>query len=142
MNALLVPAGWGYYTINHVPTKLVEQAHFTSAKFPPHESEFERCNFTETYLDGFHAPYVQDSVIKIGMKMVDEIPIPVNNTILMIGSIEHIYFPEEVQSESGQLNLETAKTSGVTGVDSYYALEKIAQFPYAHVKDVPDFGQD
>lgn len=128
-----------YYTINHVPNDLVEKAHYTSAKFPAETSEFERCGFGEEYLDGFHAPYVRECAIKIGLKMVEEIPIPVNKTILMVGSIEHLYFPDEMQTETGQLDLEKAETSGVTGVDSYYSLQKIARFPYAHVKDVPNF---
>ena len=31
-----------YYTINQVPAAFIRNAHFTSAKFPPELSEFER----------------------------------------------------------------------------------------------------
>ena len=36
-----------YYTINHISSKYVENAHYTSAKFDKEDSEFERCKFTE-----------------------------------------------------------------------------------------------
>ncbi len=129
----------GAYTINHVPISLIENAHFTSAKFPKKISEFERCGFTEEYLFDFHAPFVKESYLKIGLELVEEIPISSNRTIMMIGQIVHLEFPDEVMGEHGHLDLEKLETAGISGVDSYYQLRKKDQFPYAHVKDVPDF---
>lgn len=129
----------GYYTINQVPSKIIKKAHFTSAKFPKEQSEFERCALTEEYLFDFHAPFVKECPLKLGMEMVEEIPIPSNNTILMIGRILHISFPDEIMQDSGHLNLEMIDTSGISGVDSYYKIQLIDRFPYAHVEDVPDF---
>lgn len=129
----------GFYTINHVPADKVQNAHFTSAKFPKEISEFERCGLTEEYINGFLAPFVKESPLKIGLKMVEEITIPSNQTILMIGSIEQLVFPDEVMMESGQLDLEQLTTAGISGVDSYYSVRKLAQFKYAHLEDVPDF---
>ncbi|MDW3194457.1 MAG: flavin reductase [Cytophagales bacterium] len=128
----------GVYTINHVPTGMVENAHFTSAKFPKEQSEFEYCGFQEEYIEGFHAPFVKESPLKFGLELVDEIPIRVNKTILMIGKVQHLIFPDEAMSETGQLNLETLGSAGISGLDGYYDLRKIGQFPYAHLKDVPE----
>lgn len=128
----------GVYTINHVPVGMIENAHFTSAKFLREQSEFEYCGFEEEYLNGFHAPFVKESPLKFGLELVEEVPIPINKTILMIGRVQHLFFPEETMSEAGQLNLETLQTAGISGLDGYYELTKIGQFPYAHVKDVPE----
>lgn len=131
----------GYYTLNQVPVSLVEKAHFTSAKFPKTTSEFEACKLTEEYKYDFYAPFVKESSLKIGLEMVEEIPIPVNKTVLMIGTILHLSFPDEMMLESGQLDLEKIDTAGISGVDSYYQLQKIAQFKYAHLEDVPNFEE-
>lgn len=128
----------GVYTINHVPTVLVENAHFTSAKFPKEQSEFEYCGFEEEYIQGFNAPFVKESPLKFGLELVDEIPIKVNKTILLIGKVQHLIFPDEAMSKTGQLNLETLGSAGISGLDGYYELKKIGQFPYAHLKDVPE----
>lgn len=127
----------GVYTINHVPVGMVENAHFTSAKFPREQSEFDHCGFEEEYIDDFHAPFVKESPLKFGLELIDEIPIKANKTILMIGRLQHLIFPDETMSETGQINLESLGTAGISGLDGYYELKKIGQFPYAHLKDVP-----
>lgn len=127
------------YTINQVPLAYVKNAHFTSAKFPKEQSEFDACGLSEEYLHGFHAPFVKESSLKMGLELVEEIPIPTNKTILIIGQIMHLEFPDEMMDEDGHLNLEVVNTAGISGLNSYYRLEKHYQFPYAHLKDVPDF---
>ncbi len=128
----------GFYTINHVHSKIIEHAHYTSAKFPKEDSEFEHCGLTEEYLYHFHAPFVKESLLKIGMKFLEEIPIKRNNTVLIIGEIQHLTVPDESMDEQGQINLETIDTAGISGVDTYYELSKLGQFPYARKSDMPD----
>ena len=130
-----------YYTINHVPLTKTENAHFTSAKFEAEESEFKKCGFTEEYLDGFSAPFVKESRIKLGMKLQQMIPIELNGTILAIGSVEHLFVPDEVLSENGFIDLGKAESAGISGVNSYYKLEKVADYPYAKPNELPDFGK-
>ena len=129
----------GYYTINQIPIQMVKNAHFTSAKFPKAVSEFERCGFTAEYLFDFYAPFVRESKLKIGLELVEEVPIEANKTIMVVGRIVHLDFPTAAMSETGHLNLEALGAAGISGCDSYYSLEKVAQFRYAHVKDVPEF---
>lgn len=130
----------GFYTINHVHLNHVKQAHFTSAKFKKEESEFEKCCFTEEYLSDFKAPFVAESQLKIGMRFEEEIPIPINQTILMVGSIEHLILPDLCIEEDGHLNLTVMETAGIGGLNSYYELKKTAQFPYARASELPDFS--
>lgn len=129
----------GVYTINQVPAHLAENAHYTSAKFPSEVSEFERCGFNKEYLFDFKAPFVKESLLKMGLELIDEVPIKANNTILMIGSIQHLQFPDDMMDPEGNLNMAAIDAVGISGVNSYYSLQRTDQFPYAHVKSVPDF---
>lgn len=131
----------GFYTINHVHLKHVKQAHFTSAKFKKEESEFEKCRFTEEYLFDFKAPFVAESQLKMGMKFLEEIPIPINQTILMVGSIEHLSIPDQCVGEDGHLDLSIIETAGIGGLNSYYQLKKTAQFAYARASELPGFSE-
>ncbi len=129
----------GYYTINQIPVDHVRNAHYTSAKFPKEESEFDRCDLEQEYLYDFHAPFVKHSPIKIGLELVDEIPINVNKTILIIGQILHLTIEDKAVDEEGHVDLEQLNVAGISGVSSYYGLLKKNQFPYAHLEDVPNF---
>ena len=129
------------YTINHVSLSKTENAHFTSAKFEAKESEFEKCGFTEEYLEGFQAPFVKESSIKLGLKLQEMIPIELNGTILAIGSVEHLFVPDHVLAENGFIDLGKAESVGISGVNSYYRLEKVADYPYAKSNELPSFGK-
>jgi len=129
----------GVYTLNQVPSDLIRNAHYTSAKFTHQISEFERCGFTEEYQFDFEAPFVKQSQLKMGLKMVDEVPINANKTILMIGRIQHLLFPDHMMDAAGNLNISAIDAVGIGGVNTYYSLKKTNQFPYAHLEDVPEF---
>ncbi len=129
----------GYYTINHVHHSFTEQAHYTSAKFERKTSEFDKCHFTKEYIDGFHAPFVKESQLKMGMKFLQSIPIELNGTILMIGTIEHLIVPDEALSSEGYINLEITGTAGISGLNSYYRLNKMAEYPFARPEELPHF---
>ncbi|MCE7063898.1 flavin reductase family protein [Dyadobacter sp. CY326] len=129
----------GFYTINHIHDSFVEQAHYTSAKFERAESEFEKCALTEDYIDDFSAPFVKESTLKLGMKLIQTIPIELNGTVLIIGEVEHALIPDDSIDENGQIDLSVANDVGISGLNTYYKLDKIAQFPYARPKDLPDF---
>ncbi|MEM8908090.1 MAG: flavin reductase [Bacteroidota bacterium] len=126
-------AATGFYTINHIPVSHTAMAHYSSAKFQRTESEFSACDFTEIYLDDHPAPFVGESNIKMAMKLVQEIPIEANGTLLIIGSIEHLYVDEAVIDEDGALDLAKADIAALSGLNSYYQSQRIAKYPYARV---------
>jgi flavin reductase (DIM6/NTAB) family NADH-FMN oxidoreductase RutF len=130
-----------FYTINHIPTNLIEQAHYTSAKFDKEISEFEQCKFTEEYLSDFPAPFVKESGLKIGLKHVESIPISINNTMMIVGEVLHIYGDSKALSPEGYLDLDLLNSTGIGGLNTYYKLKKIKQFPYARVEELPKFSQ-
>ena len=121
----------GHYTINHVPTHLTAQAHQTSAKYPKGQSEFELCGFTETHLNDFPAPFVAEAGIKIGLRLAAQVPIALNQTQMIIGSVELIELDERWLSPEGYIDLQAAQTAGISGLNSYYRLLKQDDHPYA-----------
>jgi len=124
----------GYYTINHIPDHMTEQAHQTSAKYKRDQSEFDTCGFTEEYIENFAAPFVKESKIKIGLKYKQSISIPLNNTILCIGEIEHIILPKHSLTDKGYINLENLSATGISGLNSYYNVKYIDSYDYARVQ--------
>ncbi len=128
----------GQYTINHIHPAFTKQAHYTSAKFDKNHSEFLKCGLTEEYIAGFEAPFVKESQFKIGLSYKESIDIPLNGTTLVIGEIEHLMLPESILND-GDIDLEKSESMGISGLNSYYKLEKIAKYPYVRLNEVPKF---
>mgnify|MGYP001555729901 FL=1 len=122
-----------YYTINHVHINTIEGAHKTSAKFDDDVSEFKECGFEEEFLNGFQAPFVKGSQIRMGIEFKQRIPIEMNDTSLIIGEIKILDVNDDVIADNGYLDLEKAETAGISGLNSYYSLKKENEFPYARV---------
>ncbi|NNE65992.1 MAG: flavin reductase [Pyrinomonadaceae bacterium] len=127
----------GIYSINHVNPEIVSRAHATSAKLPKDASEFKRCGLTEEFIDGFEAPFVAESRVKIGLRLVEEIPIKINETTLIIGEIELIKFANGlIDIENGVLDLEQSSGVGISGLDTYYSMSRLESFPYAREENI------
>ncbi|GAA3515693.1 flavin reductase [Aquimarina addita] len=129
----------GEYTINHIHQSFTKNAHYTSAKLDRKISEFEKCNLIEEYITGFKAPFVKESKLKIGMRFVQAIDIPLNGTILMIGEIRHLILPDGCMDDHLDIDLSSMDTVGISGLNTYYSLKKILEFPYARAEEIPDF---
>jgi len=129
----------GQYTINHIFEGITEQAHYTSAKFDKVESEFEHCNMEKEYFEGFSAPFVKQSPVKLGMKLVEEIPIKSNGTLLIVGEIEIASVAEELLTANGQLDLNRGEVVAISGLNRYHQVREIAQYPYARKEELPAF---
>lgn len=127
------------FTINHIRASFIEKAHYTSGKFERGISEFDACGLTEEYISDFKAPFVKESVIKIGLKHVESIPIKSSGTVMVVGEVHHLTVPEEAMNDEGYLNLEKANGIGISGLNSYYELKKISDFPYVRIAKVPKF---
>lgn len=128
----------GSYTINQISKPFVKQAHYTSARLNKEQSEFEIMNLKPEFLENHFAPFVSESQVKIGLRHLKSIDLP-NGCIFIIGAIELIQFPEQMVDATGQLELEPYEAVGIAGLNSYYALKKIASFPYAKKEQVPNF---
>jgi flavin reductase (DIM6/NTAB) family NADH-FMN oxidoreductase RutF len=126
------------YTINHVPVSLIEKAHYTSAKLPTEVSEFEKMAIEQKYLDGFFAPFVKESPVRMGMKLDHIIELP-NNCKFIIGTVQQLILSDEAVNDLGQINLEVSNSTGISGLNTYYSLQKLETFPYVRENEIPDF---
>jgi flavin reductase (DIM6/NTAB) family NADH-FMN oxidoreductase RutF len=127
----------GTFTINHVHEEFVDRAHYTSAKFGRDESEFLSCHLGEEYLDGFPAPFVQESRLKLGIRYLETYEIKASNTLFVVGSIELVYLPEGIIHQDGQLDLNVLGTVAISGLNNYHSIKQIASFPYARPGKFP-----
>ena len=124
------------FTINHINSDMVERSHYTSVKFDKNESEFQKCRLTAEYLNNFQAPYVKESYAKVGLELEDIQSIKSNGCRLIIGRVERLYVPDSAIYKNGNIQLDLSNSIGVGGLNTYYSLDKIAEYPYARVNNL------
>jgi len=121
----------GHYTFNHLNAAIYKKAHQTSARYPVDLSEFEATELTEIFSKTIRAPYVAESHIRIGLSFAQKIPIPLNDTLLMVGKVEEIFFPKNVLGVDGYLDIAAAGSITSSGLDAYHNTQKLARLSYA-----------
>ena len=125
----------GYYTINAINEAIIEEAHHTSAKYPSEISEFDKTTLSEEFKDNFHAPFVAESPLQIGMEFLEEHHIKANGTILVLGEVADLYFNDNMLSEDGFLNLSKEKVAAINGLDTYMVAENYTRLSYQRPKE-------
>ncbi len=120
----------GYYTINHINPAFFDRAHQTSARYPANTSEFSAVGLSEEYSD-FHAPYVAESNIKFGVKFLQKNDIELNQCLLVIGEIVEVFCGNEHVHPDGKIDIESAQSMAVSGLDEYHCGKSLARLPYA-----------
>lgn len=129
-----------FYTINHIHPEFIEKAHYTSGKFNEEKSEFDQCQLTEEFVPNFTAPFVKESKLKVGMMFKEAVNIALNGTVLIIGEVVHLTIPDDAL-ENNELNLETSGGVGISGLNSYYSVKKIGEFPHVNKSNMNKFNQ-
>ena len=120
-----------YFTVNHVNEGIYENAHQTSARYPAGVSDFDAVKLTREYLEGFPAPFVEETHLKFGCEFQQKIDIEINGTSMIIAKIVWIDCPEEALMTDGFIDLEIAGTMAGSGLDSYYKAEEVGRLTYA-----------
>lgn len=121
----------GFYTINQINENIYRQAHQTAARYPKSVSEFEATGLTEEYKDDFKAPFVKESIVKMGVRFQERLDIKINNTVMIIGLIEKVYFPNNCLCTDGFVDIEKAGTITCAGLDSYHKTQRLDRLTYA-----------
>lgn len=121
----------GVYTINHINKNIYRQAHQTSARYPKNISEFDATGLAKEYKNDFKAPFVKESMIQLGVNFKEHIDLTINNTIMVIGEINQLYFPDDCLCDDGYLDIEKAGTISCTGLDSYHTTQRLQRLNYA-----------
>jgi flavin reductase (DIM6/NTAB) family NADH-FMN oxidoreductase RutF len=119
------------YTLNYVHAADYKKAHQTSARYDKGISEFEKVGFKEFYDESFFAPFVENALVKIAMKLEDTIPIPLNGTILIVGSIRQVEIADSLVGADGFVDLAQAEILVSQGLDAYFVANRIGRLPYA-----------
>ena len=131
----------GYYTLNHVHKSFLERAHATSVKLPIGESEFDLCNLKKEYAKEFHAPFVEESNIKIGLKLIDDVKLVESEYHLIIGEVEFADVKEDCIEKDGQLDVEKTHDIYSADLNQYASVKKFVHLPDAIAEDLPNFKQ-
>ena len=128
------------FTINHVHSSFVENAHYTSLNFNQDQSEFDYCNLESFYIDNYLPPFVKESKVKIGLKLNEIVPIKSNGCKFIIGQVEHLLIDDSTDLiTDGSINLEDSNSVGVGGLNSYYNMSKIAELPFPRLSTTPAY---
>ncbi len=67
----------------------------------------------------------------MAIEFKQRIDLTINNTILIIGEIKQLFFPENCWQADGFLDLEKAGTIACSGLDSYHTTHQLERLPYA-----------
>ncbi|MBU84382.1 MULTISPECIES: flavin reductase [unclassified Alcanivorax] len=121
----------GFYTLNQVHGDMVPAAHQTAARYPRDVSEFTATGLTPAYLPDFPAPFVEQARIRLGMVLLETHTLQVNDTVMVIGAIEHIQLPGYALGSDGYVDIEKAGTVALSGLDSYHLTHRQARWSYA-----------
>lgn len=121
----------GEYTLNNVLPDWYKQAHQTSASYPSGVSEFEKCDFTELFDAGFKPPFVEQSTIRIGLKLQSVSDVAGNGTSVVIGEVVKLLIDDAIIDEDGTVDHIKAGTMAGSGLDTYYSPQLVGRLSYA-----------
>lgn len=121
----------GQYTLNNVLPGWYMQAHQTSASYSSGLSEFDVCGFKKKYIDGFKAPFVDQSTVAVGLELREIIDLEINGTTIVIGEVIQILTGDGVIAEDGFVDHTKAETMTVAGLDAYYLPQIVGRLAYA-----------
>ena len=124
----------GVFTVNHIIKKIINDAHHTSAKYEENISEFDMTMLEQEYKEGCIAPFVKGSPVQLVCNYQNEYHIKENGTILVVASIEDLYFNKDLVDDSGFLRLDKGEVVTVNGCDGYALPSLINRFEYQRPK--------
>jgi flavin reductase (DIM6/NTAB) family NADH-FMN oxidoreductase RutF len=127
----------GHYTLNNVLPEWYKQAHQSSASYPAGVSEFDICGFIKHYVNGFNAPFVGQSTIRIGLELREIIDMEINGTTIIVGEIVQILTDDFLIEDDGNVDHIKAGTITVAGLDSYYLPKPVGRLTYAKPGTLP-----
>lgn len=125
---------YGYFSVNHIIADHIADAHHTSAAYPEEISEFDQTNLQAVYHNDCPVPFVKGSPVKLLCKYVNEYLIQENGCLLVVASIEAIFYEEELLNPDKWLQLDKGKVVAINGLDGYALPELLERFPYARPK--------
>ncbi|MFC7337467.1 flavin reductase family protein [Haloferula chungangensis] len=124
----------GSWTINHLTSAIIEQAHHCSARYPDEVSEFDASGLTPYFEEGVTAPFVRESPFRLALALEDLIDIPTNGTKLIVGRVTHVQLPQGMPADDGSVDLAAIGLVASTALDTYFTITQHDRLPYAKPK--------
>ncbi len=121
----------GMYTLNHVTHSILDQAHQASAKYASEVSEFDAVGLTPIFSASCKAPYVTESPLRMGLRLVEEHPIEANGTRLIVGEVTEIWIEEDLVQQDGWFDPSNLDLVAVAGLEGYFRVQFDKRLPYA-----------
>ena len=122
------------WTLNHVTTETVAQAHQCSARYPTGVSEFGATGLTELIHPGTTAPFVAECPIRYALTLEEIIDISSNGTKLIVGRVNFVELPDDAVAADGSIALTAHQSLASTALDTYFTLTEMCRLPYAKAR--------
>jgi hypothetical protein len=74
---------------------------------------------------------VKDAVVSIAMNLEEIIPIKINGTVMIVGSIKQVLIAAEMIETDGFVALSKEDVLISQGLDAYFVSKPIGRLPYA-----------
>lgn len=121
----------GYFTVNHITSTMIVDAHHTSSSYEESISEFDKTNLEAEYIENNKFPFVKGSPVKLYCKYLNEYKIEENGCLHIIASVEELYVEDNLLHEDNWIQLDRGNVVAINGLDGY-AVPKIKdRFQYA-----------
>ena len=115
-----------YFTINSIEREYIDKAHKSSGKYSKDISEFDELNIEKVYIDDYKAPFVKDSLIKIGLHKVEEIKL-LNRCRLIVGKVELVVININILESDGNIDFSKSTTTCISGCQNHYNVKLTKQ---------------
>jgi flavin reductase (DIM6/NTAB) family NADH-FMN oxidoreductase RutF len=127
------------FTLNHISEDILFPSHQTSARYDDRVSEFDAVGLTEFWQDGFNAPFVAESSIRMGLEFRQHIPLDINGTHFVIGEIVNVSVPKAAIQTDGAVMISQANSVALSGLDTYYSAKLLGRMAYSKTDVAPDW---
>jgi flavin reductase (DIM6/NTAB) family NADH-FMN oxidoreductase RutF len=121
----------GWFSLNSVQAAFIEKAHQTSAKYDAEISEFEAVGLELQKREEIPVPFVANSEIQLALKVEQIIPVTLNQTFFIIGSVQHVFLQAGLLADDGTVQLDKADVVCTAGLDGYYLPRLLHRLAYA-----------
>jgi flavin reductase (DIM6/NTAB) family NADH-FMN oxidoreductase RutF len=74
---------------------------------------------------------VKESKIALAMQVQDIQLIAINKTELVIGQVVEVVMQDDYLADDGYVDIESAQTVAISGLDAYHTTQNIDRFSYA-----------
>ena len=121
----------GYFTVNHITSDMIADAHHTSSSYEESISEFDKTNLEPEFIPNHQTPFVKGSPVKLYCKYLNEYKIEENGCLHIIASVEELFVDKHLLHEDNWIQLDRGNVVAINGLDGY-AVPKIKdRFHYA-----------